>query len=301
MAVGVGEVVRDRWRAIVTPFATFAVGATLAQLLLPTDLLPDNGNSSAFLDNRMAEYPGILSDELGLGDHTWVGVAVLVVALCGAVIGVRRRPTLDTPLLLLAVLGALAISTHLRRVDRYWFQVTPWVAYFATVALVAAFGWLFARRGRSVRLATAVALLPLGALVVAHGVVLAGDISDARQYNDDGRVQSGPSNPVVAPIFDAVDELTPPDRDHRVLPRPHDDADDRPAGVPDQEARQHRRTCRFLRRTAQLDLLAARAHADRSSTGRLRGGLVGSAVDPVAPPRQVTAVDTLPRRDTTSR
>ena len=211
VADGVIGVVRTHWRAIVTPFATFAVGATLAQLVLPTDLLPDNGNSSAFLDNRMAEYPGILSDQLGLGDHTAVGVAVLIVALIGAVIGIRRRPTLDTPLLLLAALSALAISTHLRRVDRYWFQVTPWVAYFATVALVAAFAWLFARWGRSVRMATAVALVPLGVLVVAHGVVLAGDISDAQQYNDAGRVQSGPSNPAVAPIFDAVDEFTEPD------------------------------------------------------------------------------------------
>ncbi|HUS43967.1 MAG TPA: hypothetical protein VMY16_14985 [Ilumatobacteraceae bacterium] len=208
---GIDAVLRTHWPAIVTPFAAFAVGATLAQLLLPTDLLPDNGNSSAFLDDRMAEYPGILSDQLGLGGHTAVGVVVLVVALIGAVIGVRRRPTLDLPLLLLAALSALAISTHLRRVDRYWFQVTPWVAYFATVALVAGLGWLFARWGRSVRIATAVALVPLGLLVVAHGVVLASDISDAQQYNDLGRVQSGPSNPVVSPVFAAVDELTEPD------------------------------------------------------------------------------------------
>jgi hypothetical protein len=203
--------VQAHWRSIVTPFAAFAVGAALAQLLLPTDLLPDNGNSSAFLDDRLGEYPGILSDQLGLGDHTAIGVAILLIAAVGAVIGVRRRPALDTPLLLLAVLSTLAVSTHLRRVDRYWFQVTPWVAYFATVALVAALGWVFARWGRSLRVATAVALVPLGGLVVAHGVVLVGDISDAQEYNDLGRVQSGPSNPVVAPIFDAVAELTPPD------------------------------------------------------------------------------------------
>ena len=209
--VGAREVIRLRWQAIVTPFAAFAVGATLAQLLLPTDLLPDNGNSSAFLDDRLAEYPGILSSQLGLGDHTAIGVVALLVALIGAVIGVRRRPALDVPILLLAVLSALAISTHLRRVDRYWFQVTPWVVYFATAALVAALSWLFARWGRSARLATAVALVPLGVLVGVHGVVLAGDISDARQYNDAGRVQSGPSNPVVAPVFDAVVEFTEPD------------------------------------------------------------------------------------------
>jgi hypothetical protein len=206
--------VRRHSRAIVTPFAAFATSAVLAQLLLPTALLPDNGNSSAFLDDRLGEYPGILSDQLGLGEHTAIGVAVLLVAALGAVIGLRRRPALDGPLLLLAVLSALALSTHLRRVDRYWFQVTPWVVYFATVALVSGAAWLLARRAvsaRVTRLATAAALVPLGALVVAHFVVLPGDISDARQYNDAGRVQSGPSNPAVAPVFDAVNSLTPPD------------------------------------------------------------------------------------------
>ena len=200
--------------AIATPFAAFAAGAALAQLLLPTDLLPDNGNGSTFLDDRMSEYPEILSDQLGLGDNTTIGVIVLLVAVLGAVIGVRRRPALDTPLLLLALLSALAVSTHLRRVDRYWFQVTPWVLYFAAVALIATAGWLLARPvvpTRAAKLAMVMALAPLGALVVAHLVVLRSDIADAQEYNDLGRVQSGPSNPVVAPIFEAVDELTPPD------------------------------------------------------------------------------------------
>jgi hypothetical protein len=205
---GARRTVQARWRAIATPYAAFAVSATLAQLLLPTDLLPDNGNSSRFLDDRLGEFPGILSEQLGLGDNTTIGVVILAIAAVGAVIGVHRRPTLDGPLLLLAVLSALAISTHLRRVDRYWFQVTPWVLYFATVALLAAVTWALAGRPRA---ALAVALAPLVILVGAHGVVLVGDIGDARQYNDAGRVQSGPSNPAVAPIFDAVIDNTPPD------------------------------------------------------------------------------------------
>ena len=61
------------------------------------------------------------------------------------------------------------------------------------------------------RVATAAALVPLLVLVGAHAVVLQGDISDAQQFNDVGRVQSGPSNPVVAPVFEAVAEFTPPD------------------------------------------------------------------------------------------
>ncbi len=205
------RVVHDRWRAIVTPFAAFGVSAVLAQLLLPTQLFPDNGNSSAFLDDRLAEYPGILSDQLGLGDRTPIGVAILLLAVVGAGIGVRRRPTLDTPLLVLALMSAITVSTHLRRVERYWFQITPWVVYFATVALVATVGWLFARWGRSARVATAAALVPLAVLVAAHCVVLQGDISDAQEFNDAGRVQSGPSNPAVAPVFEAVAEFTRPD------------------------------------------------------------------------------------------
>ena len=212
--VGIARSVRTHWEAIVTPFAAFAASAVLAQLLLPTDLLPVGSNSRSFLDDRMSEYPGILSDQLGLGENAAIGVALLLLALVGAVVGVRRRPTLDGPLLLLAVLSALAISTHLRRVDRYWFQVTPWVVYFATVALLAGAAWLLARPAlpaRAARLATVAALVPLGAVVIAHFVVLPGDISDSQEYNDAGRVQSGPSNPTVAPIFEAVNSLTPPD------------------------------------------------------------------------------------------
>jgi len=212
---GVVRTVRERWHQIVTPFVGFAVSATLAQLLLPTALLPSNGNSREFLDDRMSEYPAILSEQIGLGENTTIGVIVLIVAAIGIVIGLRQRPTLDGPLVLVAVLSTFAISTHFRQVDRYWLQITPWVVYFATAALVGVAAWLATRtraqHPRIARTATVAALLPLAALVIAHGVVLAGDISDAREYNDAGRVQSGPSNPSVVPIFDAVLAHTPPD------------------------------------------------------------------------------------------
>lgn len=202
------DTVHDRWRTLLTPFAAFAATAVLAQLLLPTDLLPDNGNSPTFIDNRLGEYPAILSAQLGLGEHATVGLIVLVVAACGVVIGVRRRPTLDGPLAVLALLTAMVIGTHLRRVDRYWFQVTPWVVYFATVALLAGAGWILTRRPR---LAVATALAPLLVLVAAHLVVLRGDIREVQQYHEAGRVQTGPTNPTVTPIYTAVNTLTPPD------------------------------------------------------------------------------------------
>lgn len=205
---GVLDTVGRSWRALVAPFASFAVAATLFQLLLPTDLLPDNGNNASFLGQRLGEYPGILSAQLGFGEHPALGAIILVVAVIGVVIGVRARPTLDGPLALLALLSALVISTHLRRVDRYWFQVTPWVVYFVTVAAIAGAGWVLARR---VRLAGVVALVPVLVLIAAHLVVLPGDMRDVDEFNSAGRVQSGPSNPTVAPVFQAVNELTPPD------------------------------------------------------------------------------------------
>lgn len=200
--------IRADWRALVTPYLAFAITAAVFQLLLPTDLLADNGNSVSFLDDRLSEFPGILTDQLGLGVHPAVGVAIIALAAAGAVVGVRRRPTLDGPLLILTMGSAVVISTHIRQVDRYWFQVTPWVLYFVTVALVAIGQTVFAQRRD---LGTAVALVPLVAVVVAHLVVLPGKVGDARDYNSAGRVQSGPSNPAVAPVFDAVDELTEAD------------------------------------------------------------------------------------------
>ena len=214
------DTVRAWWRPIITPFVTFAVAAITFQLLLPTDVLPDNGNSRRFLDDRWGEYPGILTDQLGLGVHPAIGIAILALAAVGAVIGVRQRPLLDTPLLLLGLFTAIVIGSHLRKVDRYWFQVTPWVLYFVTVALVAAAQLVVRRRastgtgersGRTGQVALAVAVLPLLALVVAHISVLPARVSDVDDFNAAGRVQFGPAHPDVAPVFDAVNDLTPPD------------------------------------------------------------------------------------------
>ena len=212
--------VRRETRALLTPHLTFAAAAVAFQLVLPTDLLPDNGNASRFIDDRWGEFPGILTDQLGLGIHPVIGVAILVLAAVGAVIGVRRRPDLDTPLLVLGLLTAVVIGTHIRQVDRYWFQVTPWVVYFATVAVLAAARRLLmrsdamvppARHGRRRIAAATVASVPLLALVVAHLVVLPGRAADVDDYNSAGRVQIGPAHPDIAPVFDAVVELTPPD------------------------------------------------------------------------------------------
>ncbi|WP_040492401.1 hypothetical protein [Ilumatobacter nonamiensis] len=200
--------VRADWARIVAPHLAFFGAVVTFQLLLPTTLFPENGNSPGNLDDRWKEFPLILSDQLGLGETMWVGLVVLALAAVGIVVGLRTRPRLDLPILVLAVLSALTIGTHVRRVDRYWFQVTPWVLYFAVAACVAAGVWLWRGR-RSVGRWLGVA--PVAVLLIAHAVTLPTEIDDVRQFAADGRTLSGPSNPDSVPLYDAVNEMTPPD------------------------------------------------------------------------------------------
>jgi hypothetical protein len=203
----IGRRIRAEWPAIVTPYATFIASVVTFQLLLPTDLLPDNGNSRSFLKDRLGEVPATLTNQLNLGIHPLVGILILLVAVAGAVIGVRKRPALDAPLVVLAVFTSFVLGTHLRQVERYWLQVTPWVVYFATVALVE-LGRAF---GRHRRIASMIVAIPLVVVIAAHLVVLPGRVGDAREFNDAGHRQSGPSNPTVDPVYAAVEAYTPAD------------------------------------------------------------------------------------------
>lgn len=202
------ESLRWRWRRLVAPHAAFVGSVVFFQLLLPTALIPDNGNSPGNIDDRWTEFPEILSEQLGLGERTWVGVVILALAASGIVVGLQRRPRLDGPILLLAVLSAMTIGTHFRRVDRYWFQVTPWVLYFAVAACVAAAIALW--RGRAA-VTPWLAVAPAALLLVAHANDLPSQLRDVSEFNAAGRTLSGPANPDNLPIFAAVDELTPPD------------------------------------------------------------------------------------------
>jgi hypothetical protein len=204
----VAALVRSSATALAMPHIAFVVAVVLFQLMLPTALLPDNGNSPSNFGDRFAEYPTTLSSQLGLGARGLVGGLVLAVAALGVVIGLRQRPRLDGAILVLAVMSALMISTHIRKVERYWFQVTPWVLYFAVVACLAV-AHLVVRQRASI--ARAAALLPLGVLLVAHARELPDDMDAVAAFNDAGRVQFGPANPTVMPIYQAVNSLTPPD------------------------------------------------------------------------------------------
>lgn len=195
------------WRAVVTPHLAFAGAAAAFQLLLPTMLLPDNADSGAkHVVDRLQDYPRALSDQLGLFPHHGIGIAALVLAGIGLVVGVVRRPRIDGHLAAIAVLSLLAVSTHFRFVSRYYFQVVPWVLYFGTVAVLFILGLV--RRwwtGPWVRRAVlAVGMVPLVLLLGVHANKLPSRISAARDFNDAGRQQVGPAHPDFVPIFEAV-------------------------------------------------------------------------------------------------
>lgn len=208
---------RRSWRSLVTPSGTFAVGVIIAQLVLPTDLLPGNGNDRGSIDDRWRDAPRIVAEQLGLGDRPFLGVVLVLVAVAGAVIGLRIRPMLDAPLLLLALLTAVVIGTHPRTIDRYWLQVTPWILVFASGAVASgarvAVNWI-GRGISSERRSTIAALLtiaPLTALTLVHAAVLPSKTADALDARANSVVQDGPAHPMAVEMFDAVDRLTPGD------------------------------------------------------------------------------------------
>ncbi|MBI5088290.1 MAG: hypothetical protein HZB15_05365, partial [Actinobacteria bacterium] len=111
-------------------------------------------------------------------------------------------------LALTALFSALTISTHFRLVDRYWFQVDPWVLYFAVVGITEMARFALRRRER---FAVVFGVLPILWLVIVHIAAVPGKIGDAQDFNDSGRVQVGPTHPEFLPIFEAVRDHTPPD------------------------------------------------------------------------------------------
>ncbi len=199
------------WRTVATPHAAFLAAAVLFQLLMPTMLFPDQGDGVRYIGSRLGDYAGSLTAQLGLGSRPVIGASIAVLAVVGMVVGCRRRPGLDGPLAVITVLSALAVSTHFRMIDRYYFQILPWVVYFATVAVAAGAQWTLRTRSRMRRLAPRLAVVPLAVVLVAHAAVLPGDIADAVDSNRGGRQQIGPTHPAFTPVLDAVSVYTRPD------------------------------------------------------------------------------------------
>ena len=197
------------WVTVATPHLAFVGSIVGFQLLLPSMLVPDSGDGPRYIGARIGDYAGVLTQHLGLGRHPLLGALILVLAVIGMAVGCVRRPRLDVPLTVLTLLSVATVSTHFRMVGRYYFQVLPWVLYFATAAIVA--GVQLGRSREVRRVAAGIAAVPLAYLVAVHVAVLPGDIADARDFDRGGRQQIGPTDPNTIPIFEAVARHTEPD------------------------------------------------------------------------------------------
>jgi hypothetical protein len=220
------------WRRLAIPYLSFAAGSAIAQFLLPSTLVPDNGNSRRFITTRLfnlndpdrcpnpssrscANYPKHLLLQLGLDERPVYGLIVICLAVAGAVIACAKSPRLNVPLVTLMATTMLVIGTHFRMVARYYFQVTPLVVLFLTILLVTAAAEvaMIVRSGsaRVRNVMVGLALAPLAWLVVIHLWSIPSKIDAAARFNDSGSVQSGPTNPKIEPAFEMVEEHTRPD------------------------------------------------------------------------------------------
>lgn len=212
-----GRTRRSAGRVLAMPHAGFFGTAALAQLLLPSMLFPENGDSLSFVDDRLADFREVFTDQLGLDKHPGLGLFLLLAAVLGMVLGIRRRPRLDGFLASVTVLTLIAVSTHFRMVGRYYLQLIPWLVYFVVVAaneiIRTAHGAVRSgtAMGRGWRTALRVVpVVPVLWVVAVHAKVVPEQIGRIADDDAAGFVHTGPANPWVRPVYDAVDKYAEP-------------------------------------------------------------------------------------------
>lgn len=225
------------WKTLSIPYLSFAAGCAFAQFVLPSTLVPDNGNSRRFILERLfdiedpracpnprdlatrpkscGDYPWHLLQQLGLTERPVYGLIIIGLAFAGAVIACAKSPRLNVPLVALMATTMLVIGTHFRMVSRYYFQVTPLVVLFVAILLVTAareIANLIDNRSATIRRClVALALAPILWLTATHLWSIPSKVDAAARYNDGGNIQSGPTNPRITASFDMVLEHTRPD------------------------------------------------------------------------------------------
>ncbi|HET9548446.1 MAG TPA: glycosyltransferase family 39 protein [Desertimonas sp.] len=217
------------WKTLLTPYLTFAAGAVTFQLLLPSTLVPDNGNSPRYIATRLwsldnqptgrhrPQYPAHLVSQLGLHEPAVFGRWMIGLAAVGAIVGCVKAPRRNVPLAVLGLTTMLVIGTHLRMVSRYYMQITPLIVFFVALLLLYVVGWLgrlVARRplplgGR--RIVALLAAAPFLWLAVYHATDLPRRVDATHAFNDSGAVQRGPAQEQNQTAMDAIDKYTRPD------------------------------------------------------------------------------------------
>ena len=199
---------RTGWRPVLAPYGAFVAFVVCFQLLLPTMLIPDNGDTVTFIPKRFGDYLGALTRSLGLATHAnrrgdpaprpgRHGGGLLPTPTARraagalAVLSVARRQHPLPPGRALLVPGHAvgAVLRRRRRRRRRRFCVTPLRTR------------LFALRRRGV---------PLLYVVAVHAAVLPGDMDRVAAQRVERAAADRPRRPDFIPVFDAVLEHTPP-------------------------------------------------------------------------------------------
>jgi hypothetical protein len=207
------------WKTVLLPYASFAAGAATLHLFFPTVLIPNvPGAAMSNIPFRFKYYQDVVAEHIGLKDpglpmqlldSPRLAKQALAVLAILAVIGVIGR------LLYrfeedIALAAYLCCATFLMLVSpyqdsRYFFTITPLMAYFAYQALptVVAIGSSGSRA--LFRIASVVPAVGLVGLVLLNAQDLAHSTNYHRHYH---YTVNGPESPDAKEMFTAVKEQT---------------------------------------------------------------------------------------------
>lgn len=215
---------REHLRRLLTPFVTFGLGMVVFQILLPTDFLPNAQKSGPENIRRNLEVgKKIIGEQLGIKDpgdlpfrwmhnSAWGQIAIsLIVGL--AIAGLILRfltATRQDGWLVGAVLGhAYVVTSAPSSEGRYYYALTPWVAYFAFQALPTAVT-VFRRNRRTIPklfAARIIATVGIGCLIASNLPEFTNALKYHKEYS---YVENGPDTPDAIDMFNAVRTYTRP-------------------------------------------------------------------------------------------
>ena len=272
---------RCRGRRCSLPHLTFAAGAVIFQLLLPSTLVPDNGNSRRFIATRLwsldngnrprrhrPQYPAHLVSQLGLHEPPVFGRWMIGLAALGAVVACVKAPRRNVPLAVLVpdddagdrhppahgrpLLHADHPAHRLLRGDAAALRrrlARPPASPAARCASPAAAPSPSSPPPRS------------SGSPCIHATDLPRRVDAAQALQRLRRRAARPGAGAEPGRHGGDREVHPARRHRRLLPGPHGDAVHRPAGPADHVAQQHGGRRRLVHAEQEGQLLAGRGHA----------------------------------------
>ncbi len=207
------------WRNVALPYVTFAGATVTFQLLLPGVFLPNlPGTGVANVSPHITYYKDVLAEHLGLkgpgspmelfGSPAAALFAVrlfVVLAGVGLLLRLLRRLEEDVHLAAFLCASVVIMMVSPYQDSRYFFTITPLLAYFAYQALPTLAAIFTTGRPMAVRLASALPALALSGLVLLCWRELAHAIDYHRDYH---YTIDGPEAPHAKQMFAAVKRLT---------------------------------------------------------------------------------------------